>query len=95
LHYIAWRAHGNFFWIDIGDKGMSFFSHLKNKSTKYGYWQTWVGLTASGVCSALGLHVGLLMGYRTLGAVIGGALGGYIFSQASNYAKRLHRDGER
>jgi hypothetical protein len=54
------------------------------------HWQTWVGLVACGALAGLGSYFGGTFGYPLIGAAIGGALGGFIFSQASIHVARLH-----
>ncbi len=60
-----------------------------NRKT-FRHWQTWVGLVACGALAGLGSHFGGTFGHPLIGAAIGGALGGFIFSQASIHVARLH-----
>jgi hypothetical protein len=53
------------------------------------YWQTWAGLAACGACAALGSQLGLVFDHQTLGAAIGGGVGGHIFSRAAKHVRQL------
>ena len=54
------------------------------------HWQTWVGLLAGGICAGLGSRLGAVVEHQIFGAMIGGGVGGLIFSQVSIYIARLH-----
>jgi hypothetical protein len=54
------------------------------------HWQTWIGLAACCACAYLGCRLGFILGHPVPGAAIGGAAGGFIFSQACIHVARMH-----
>ncbi len=46
-------------------------------------WQTWLGMVVLCICIALGSYIGKSAGSGILGAAMGGAVGGFIYSQFS------------
>ena len=54
-------------------------------------WQTWVGLIACGASASLVTYVGAQLGSVFIGGVVGGGIGGFIFSQvAFRVARRYY-----
>lgn len=49
---------------------------------RFGRWETWVALIACGCCAGFGDWIGRHLGYPTLGAILGGAVGGLMLQQA-------------
>lgn len=47
------------------------------------HWETWLGVICLGLCAAAGSWVGDALNMRLLGAGIGGACGGLVFSQVT------------
>lgn len=45
------------------------------------HWENWLGVICCGLCGAVGAWVGDVLNIRLLGAGIGGAVGGLVFSQ--------------
>jgi hypothetical protein len=55
---------------------------MKKQSEAFKHWQTWLGLIVCGLCGATGGRIGQLNGHPSLGAAIGGAIGGYVLHVA-------------
>ncbi len=57
------------------------------------HWQTWAGIAAFFVFCGLGIYVGRLLGHEIIAGMIGGGVGGFVFSQAPIYvARRFYSD---
>ncbi|EHK62416.1 hypothetical protein [Halomonas sp. GFAJ-1] len=57
------------------------------------HWETWLGVICCGLCGAAGAWVGDVFNLGLLGAGIGGAIGGLVFSQAIlSVVLRRYRD---
>lgn len=54
------------------------------------HWQAWLGLIVCAGCAGMGSYLGTLVGYSTVGAAVGGCIGGFISSQACIHVARLH-----
>ncbi len=51
---------------------------------------TWVALLLCALCGGIGAYYGQMAGSGVLGAMLGGGLGGFIFSQVSIVVARKH-----
>jgi hypothetical protein len=54
------------------------------------HWQTWAALLVCGICGGLGALVGSLIHHPVLIAMIGGGVGGWVFSQVTVHIARAH-----
>jgi hypothetical protein len=55
------------------------------------HWETWVGVVLCGASAALGAYVGLMYFKRSvLPLLLGGGLGGYLYSRVTRYVARRY-----
>jgi phage shock protein PspC (stress-responsive transcriptional regulator) len=62
--------------------------HDMDFAEKLGRWEFWFALALSGLCGGIGSYFGSAQGHPQLGAVLGGASGGFILSRMHSYLSR-------
>ena len=65
-------------------------STKQKRRLAYRHWETWAGLCLCAGCAGLGGWLGQASSHPSLGAAVGGALGGWLFSR-SRIAKQVAR----
>ncbi|WHZ18228.1 MAG: hypothetical protein OJF55_000377 [Rhodanobacteraceae bacterium] len=56
-------------------------SYQRQNRLRFDRWETWAGLVACGYSAGFGSWIGSRFGHHTLGAIVGGALGGWVLQQ--------------
>ncbi|MCW5300527.1 hypothetical protein DXT88_20360 [Herbaspirillum lusitanum] len=54
------------------------------------HWQTWAGLINCAGLSGVGSYVGRSVGFSFIGTLVGGGIGGLVFSQTAFYVARRY-----
>jgi SNF family Na+-dependent transporter len=73
--------------LSLAERNRS-WAHIRSKAFRH--WQTWLGLLACAAFSAVGTLLGEQWGHATLGAAVGGGVGGLIYFQALVHVARMY-----
>lgn len=69
--------------------GRTNLARMMNRSTTkdiVGHWAWWLGLCLAGLCGGVVNHIGGAADHPFIGALIGGALGGWLFQKCREFA---------
>lgn len=67
------------------------YTSTEQRKRVFRHWQTWVGLLVCGFCGGAGSFIGSnYFGHSSIGAGIGGGIGGLLFARVVKYVDRRY-----